>query len=650
MRNRRTVLACLTALCALLFVLLFLEDREEYTELVFSVESGFYEEPFTLVLSAPVGTEIYYTLDGSEPDEHAMKYTEPIQIEDATKNDNRYSLRTDVTTGYMSELIGVHNPDLQPPGYVLPDYPIDKCTVVRAVYVDKEGALSEIKTGNYFVGFDEKKGYDGFNIISVVTDPDNLFDYDTGIYVLGRTHDETFDEAMSQRHWWQWNANYHQRGHEWERAANIQIFNAERELIVSQNCGIRIQGGGSRGRLPRSMSLYAREKYDANGRFYTDLFGTGYRADTVTLFAGGDDYSAKLRDKLVSELVKDRNFAVMNYEPYVMFLDGEYWGIYWMTEKYDSVFLGHRYDVEKDDVIMIKNGQIAEGTEEDFALYLEMRDYIAGTDFSVPGNYEEACGVIDMQSFIDYYAVEIYIARGGDWPTGNFALWRTRRDGGDGYRDGKWRWMLYDVNSMSLSESIIQMDTLSNTRALDYMFDSLCRSGEFRKQFTLTLMDLANTCFSTESIEAYIGNAVGLMAEPMKAHNQRFFGSEKEEEFLNAAADIQIFLENRKPYIARYLKEDFGLTGSLAQVEIEINDADAGSVTVNTAKIPFLDKTVWHGEYFTDYPIVLTAQAEAGYRFAGWEKNGELISEEESIVIDFEEEEISRRAVFEEWN
>ena len=136
----------------------------------------------------------------------------------------------------------------------------------------------------------------------------------------------------------------------------------------------------------------------------------------------------------------------------------------------------------------------------------------------------------------------------------------------------------------------------------------------------------------------------------MKAHNQRFFGSEKEEEFLNAAADIQIFLENRKPYIARYLKEDFGLTGSLAQVEIEINDADAGSVTVNTAKIPFLDKTVWHGEYFTDYPIVLTAQAEAGYRFAGWEKNGELISEEESIVIDFEEEEISRRAVFEEWN
>lgn len=649
MRNRRIVLLCLIALCALLGGL-FLENGEEYTELVFSVESGFYEEPFALELFAPVGTEIYYTLDGSEPDEHAMKYTEPIFIDDATKNDNRYSLRTDVTPGYMSELIGIYNADLQPPGYAAPDYPIDKCTVVRAVYVDEEGSISGIKTGNYFIGYDEKAGYDNLNIISVVTEPANLFDYDTGIYVLGRTHDETFDEAMSERHWWQWNANYHQRGREWERAANVQIFNTDRELVISQNCGVRIQGGGSRGRLPRSMSFYAREEYDEDGRFYADLFGTDYRADTITLFAGGDDYSAKLRDKLVSELVKDRNFVTMNYKPYAMFLDGEYWGIYWLTEKYDSAFLGYSYQVEKDDVVMIKNGQVEEGTEEDLALYTDMRDFIAGTDFSVPGNFEEACDVIDMQSFIDYFAVEIYIARAGDWPTGNFALWRTRRDGGEGYKDGKWRWMLYDVNSLSLTESLIRADTLRYAMDMDYMFDSLCRSEEFRKQFTLTLMDLANTCFSAESIEENIGNAVSLMAEPMKAHNKRFFGSEKEEEFLNAVADIRIFLENRKPYIAQCLKEDFGLTGSLAQVEVEISDADAGGVIVNTVNIPFHDKTVWCGEYFTDYPIVLTAEAEAGYRFAGWEKNGELISEEESIVIVFDEEEISRKAVFEKVN
>lgn len=649
MRSRRSVLLCLIALCALLGLLL-LENDEEYTELVFSVKSGFYEDSFELELYSPVGTEIYYTLDGSEPDENATKYTEPIIIDDATEDCNLYSMRTDVTIGYMPELISTYNPDVLPPGYVAPDYNIDKCTVVRAVYVDEEGNLSEVKTQNYFVGFEEKAGYDGFNIISVVTDPDNLFDYDTGIYVVGRTYDEMFDEAMSKRHWWQWAANYHQRGPEWERVGNIQIFDAERELLLDQECGIRIQGGGSRGRLPRSLSFYAREEYDEDGRFYVDLFGTNYRADTVTLFAGGDDYCGKLRDKLVSELVKDRDFVTMNYEPYAMFLDGEYWGIYWLTEKYDDAFLGYYYNVEKDDVVMIKNDQVEAGTEEDGVLYTDMLDYIAGTDLNVPESYEDACDIIDMQSFIDYFAVEIYIARCGDWPTGNFALWRTRRDGGEGYRDGRWRWMLYDVNSASLTESLAQMDTLSYTMDMSPIFHSLCQSEEFKRQFTLTFMDLANTCFSKENVEESIGNAVGLMAEPMKVHNKRFFGSENEELFLNTVADIQIFLDNRKQYIAQYLKEDFGLTGSLSWIEVEINDADAGRVIVNTAEIPFHEKTSWRGEYFTDYAITLTAEAKEGYRFVGWENNGELVSEEESISIDLDEEGALRKAVFEKIN
>lgn len=210
--------------------------------------------------------------------------------------------------------------------------------------------------------------------------------------------------------------------------------------------------------------------------------------------------------------------------------------------------------------------------------------------------------------------------------------------------------MLYDVNSASLTESLAQMDTLSYTMDMSPIFHSLCQSEEFKRQFTLTFMDLANTCFSKENVEESIGNAVGLMAEPMKVHNKRFFGSENEELFLNTVADIQIFLDNRKQYIAQYLKEDFGLTGSLSWIEVEINDADAGRVIVNTAEIPFHEKTSWRGEYFTDYAITLTAEAKEGYRFVGWENNGELVSEEESISIDLAEEGALRKAVFEKIN
>lgn len=649
MKNRRSILAGLIVICAALG-LLFLENDSEYTELVFSAESGFYEDSFELELYAPVGTEIYYTLDGSEPDENAMKYTEPIVIKDASANPNIYSLRTDVTAGYMEELIHVCNPDLVPPGYAVPDYPIDKCTVVRAAYRDEDGRFGEVTTKTYFVGYDEKAGYDGMNVISVVTDPDNLFDQDTGIYVLGRIHEEQFDAASTTSHWWKWAANFHQRGREWERAASIQIFDADRTLLVNQECGIRIQGGGSRGFLPRSMSLYAREEYDEDGRFYVDLFGTDYQADTVTLFAGGNDYTAKFRDRLISELVKDRNFATMHYEPYVMFLDGEYWGVYWLTEKYNDAFVGYYYDVEKKNVVMIKNDELAEGEEADYGLYTDMVDHMTSTDFTVPGSYEYACGIIDMQSFIDYYAAEIYIGRYGDWPMTNFALWRTRQTGGEGYEDGKWRWMLFDVNSGTTTAGLTQADTLSLTMDTSNMFYSLCQSGEFRKQFTLTFMDLANTCFAKENVDDTIEKAAAQIAEPMKVNHKRFFGAENEEVYWNTVADIQFFLDNRRPYIVQYLKDDFGLAGSLVPVEVEINDADAGRIIVNTAEISFHDETVWCGEYFTDYPVTLKAVANEGYRFAGWEAGGEAVSEEESIELTLGEEGVSRKAVFEKIN
>lgn len=649
MRNRKNVLICLLIFCGFMgFFILYGENN--YTELVFSKDAGFYGEPFELELYAPIGTEIYYTLDGSDPDKNAIKYREPIYIGDATDNDNVYSLRNDVSAGFLTEEIEEYSESY--PNYIIPDYHIDKCTVVRAVFLDVDGNYSEIKTNSYFIGYDDKTGYDGMNIISIVTDPDNLFDYDSGIYVLGQAYDIFAENADREQryHWWWWDANYHQSGLEWERPADIQLFNVERELLLEQECGIRIQGGGSRGSLPRSLNIYAREEYSRDNRFYVDLFNTGYMSDTITLFVGGDDRISKFRDKLTAGLVKDRDFVTMNYEPCIMFLDGEYWGVYWITEKYDDVFLEYYYGVEKDNIIMIKSNQLAEGEEEDEKLYEEMMEYMTDTDLSIDENYEYACQLMDMQSLIDYFAAEIYIGRCGDWPLGNFALWRTREKSDDEYGDCRWRWMLYDVNSGALAAYITDMDTLRNTMDVSVMFCNLCRNEDFKKQFVITFMDIANTCFTKDKVDLEFADYLAMMSDPMCVHLKRFFAAEDSQGFLDAVVDIKNFLDNRRPYIVQYLKEDFGLTGNLALVELEINDAAAGSVIINTAKLTFDDETTWSGEYYTDYPITLTAVANEGYRFAGWKQSRIVLSEEENIELTFDENGISLQAVFEKIN
>jgi len=652
MIDRRNVLAYLMVLCGILFFL-FLSGDYFYTDLTFSKKSGFYEEPFELKLYAPLGTSIYYTMDGSEPDENAIKYTEPIMIGDATKNDNVYSMRTDVTAGFLTEEIAAYSTSYPDPNYAVPDYNVDKCTVVRAIYIDADGNAGKVKTESYFVGYNHKLGYNGVNIISVVSDPDDLFSHETGIYVLGQAYDEY---AIGKReflntdpYWNWWEANYRQRGAEWERRASIQFFNDKRELLVNQDCGIRIQGGGSRGLLPKSINIYAREEYsEEGGRFYSDLFGTGYMADTITLFSGGDDAKSKIRDKLTADLVRNRNFVTMNFEPCVMFLDGEYWGIYWLTEKSDDVSLGYYYNVDKDNVVMIKSVKqaLAEGEKSDYTLYADMMDYMTTTDFTDEENYKYACSLIDIQSFIDYFATEIYIGRYGDWPGGNFALWRTREIENEEYGDGKWRWMLYDVYSESLETEIVDMDTLGNTMSNSAIFRNLCRNDDFIKQFVITFMDLANTCFREENVDNTISNYMSLLAKPMEVHFKRFFGADDNTQFVNEVKDVKFFLDNRKPYAEKFLKENFGLTGRPALVEIEINNTDAGSVVINTAEIKFDSNLKWDGVYYTDYPIWISARAKPGYRFVRWE--GSIMSDKESLEVELDEEGVVLRAIFEE--
>lgn len=589
-------------------------------------------------LTAPLGTKIYYTLDGSEPDENAFLYTAPIFIDDATSHPNVYSVRTDLTDVTQ---------------YQLPDYPVDKCTVVRAACRDADGNFGEVKTESYFVGYDAKAGYRDMNVMSVVTDPGNLFDYDTGIYVLGRKYDEDAGngESLAEK-----DANAYQHGMEWERPADIQIFNPEREKLLNQSCGVRIQGGGSRSLLPKSLNFYARENYSLATRFYTDLFGTGYMADTVTLTAGGQDTIAKFRDMFVSTLSRDRNFCTMNYEPYVMFLNGEYWGAYWLTERYTDTFLAYYYGVDEDNIIMIKNGKLNRDSEEDLSAYYSMTNYLQDTDFSTAENYESLGYVIDLQSYIDYYATEIYIGSWADWPGTNEAFWRARKtagntEGGGEGADGRWRWMLFDVNTSSLREKSVDKDVLKHTLERSPAFFNLCQSDAFKKQFALTFMDLANETFSVENTEPVIDAWLALMREPLEAHLTRFYGREGLYRLDEEVADIRAFLKRRKSYAAQHLKEDFELEGGLAPVELETTNPRAGRVVLNTTAPTFDGQGKWRGEYFTDYPITLSVTVDEGYRFAGWEvtsgQEKEIIAEQ-SAELEIPESGLHIKAVFEE--
>lgn len=578
MKKRKGILIVITFLLLVLICSLSKEANIQYTiagmifgnqnqsNIIFSKSSGFYKKEFILRLYAPT-KEIYYTLDGSEPDKNSIKYEKPIVVKDASVNSNTYSTREDVTVGFFKEDIVANGGDVnKEPIYQIPTELVDKCNVVKAVFYDESGKRSDVDEHVFFVGYEEKSGYEDVNIISITTEPANLFDSQKGIYVAGDIYKNFSLEGQPVDYWmrnnWNhWDANYHQRGIEWERESHIQIFDTEKKLVLSQDVGIRIQGGGSRGFLPKSLNLYARDEYGED-RLYYDFFETGYYPKRVTLSNGGDDYYTKIKDKLVSELADECHITTMNYKPYVLFLNGEYWGFYYLTEKYDVEFFENYYGVPKgkliDDVIIIKNDKVEAGVDADwYVSYAEMKDAILNYDLSSQENYEHACQLIDIDSFIDYFAVEGYIARCGDWPDSNFALWRSRYNSGKMYEDGKWRWILFDVNSTSITESLITHDVIGGLRGTSELFDSFCANETFRRKFAERLIELSDTIFAEENVKQKISEYVTLMDQPMKKHFSRFFGT-SDEKFYEGIEDITIFFEKRKPYVMDSIKTHFG--------------------------------------------------------------------------------------------
>ena len=130
-----------------------------------------------------------------------------------------------------------------------------------------------------------------------------------------------------------------------------------------------------------------------------------------------------------------------------MFLNGEYWGAYYIQEKLTDDFIEKNYLIKSKDVALIKDNELEEGKEEELTKFKEFcKEYIK-KDLANKEIYEEVKKFIDVNSFIELYAGEIYISN-NDWPGKNDGEWRNtgKEIEGNEYSDGKWRFKMIDID------------------------------------------------------------------------------------------------------------------------------------------------------------------------------------------------------------
>lgn len=408
----------------------------------YSVPAGVYGEEIYVDLSTEEqGAEIYYTLDGSIPTKASLKYEgEYVAIADRTPEPNQYTSVWSSPYDWEGEGNFSYNPN--------PQY---KATVVKTrLYFPKEDIWSEdIWTNTYLIGADYS-----LPVVSLSIEEELLFDEDSGICVPGNAYEyymATTKEINPEPRKRIGNYNSDRKV-----SAYLEYFSEAGSKVMGNQVTMRICGNISRGSGMKSFAVYAWGD-ETTGMFSYPIFGDECRdkdgnvIDSFTSIRlrnfGNDWRRSKFRDILGQSLVKELDLGYQAYQPAIVLINGEYYGLCEIRENRDEKYFEEHFEVPEDNFQEIKiadlGGAPATDDEQEF---LELFFYAKSHDLSVEENYQYVEERLNVERFLDYVLVQLYI-QNIDWMGNNCNFFKSKQvKEGSAYEDGRWQVLLYDVD------------------------------------------------------------------------------------------------------------------------------------------------------------------------------------------------------------
>ena len=487
-------------------------------------------------------------------------------------------------------------------------------TVFRLTYYSKEG-----KRGDTTLSYFTEKNHN-LPVISLITDPSNFFDYTRGIYVKGCCAD-SIDPYLGANFW-----------KNWERNVNITFFEPNGKIGFSQDAGVKIFGGYSVGRPQKSLAIIARSTY-GNKRFNHQIFPS-MQEDKFKSFllrnAGSDMQEAHVRDVFATQLVKSTGIDIQEYRPTVVYLNGEYWGIYNLREKINEHYIESHYNIDKDSLIIMRhrNGKQHGSVKP----YRNLISYLSRNRLVERKALDYVSSQMDIDNYILYNICETYTANGD--AGGNIRYFKGVNP------STKWRWIFYDLDmglNMSYSkqhlENTIQDFTTSSSEKWPnpawstLIIRKILENDSLKHLYINQFCDLLNTNFSKTFANQTLDRLVKDVESEIDFHLKRWKISRKG--YDKSVQDLRLFINERPQVLFKHLQEKFNLD-SLTNVKVLVNDKE-GKVKFNTLKI----KEEFNGIYFKGVPLKLEAIASFDYDFVGWKGRKETHPE---IVVSINEE------------
>lgn len=378
----------------------------------------------------------------------------------------------------------VYNPDI--------GIPVSKTTTIRAMATEENTISSEVVTFQYLIALPDYT----LPILSISIPDADMFG-SKGIYT-------NYESSI-------------------EKECNAAFFVDGKEEF-SLSCGIKIFGGMSRYFDKKSFQLKFKSQYGSsklNYKMFDHLDLAQF--DSLVIRSGSQGmvkYRCFINDELVTSLAATSGnlpeVITQAYRPCNLYINNEYFGLYYIREKIDDDFIAAHYNVSPESVTIInwvatvKYGATDQGWNDIFTAAYKK-------DLTSSEAYHKVADQLCLESLIDVYIMRLWCS---DNDSGNIRAFKSTEG------DGKWRFILFDCDmTFESGHATGRANYLfkdPNYAKMHGLIRSLLKNAEFRALFLERLEFHCQNTFTPEKASAQIDLLVSEIEHDMQYNTARW--------------------------------------------------------------------------------------------------------------------------------
>ena len=356
---------------------------------------------------------------------------------------------------------------------------LTKTGVIRAIAVEEGCAPSRVLTLSYILNENHT-----LPVLSLVTDNAGTFN---AIYNNGRKYVKV--------------------------PASLSFYEEGGSFTIA--CGVSMKGWTSL-QLPKKSLGVSFGGY-GDGDLTYDPFGNGiHQYSSLSIRAGQTYMNSFINNELFQDLCAEASDHVLVQDSRycILYINGEYRGIYCLKEDFSKQYYASHAGVSKDSVENLRSS-----VSNQSSIFREVMTFCVQNDMSQPENYEHFCQMFDVDSLIDWLIMEAYCSNSD--VNGNMRYLRSLEG------DGRWQIAFYDLDwtfrvTINCFDNVINPDRIVQ---ISPTVKALLKNTDFKMKLGKRCVELCGGVLSNEHVLQKIDEYQALLEPEMTREHQRWGGN-----------------------------------------------------------------------------------------------------------------------------